>query len=280
MSQNFSIDRVVSGLVADHFFNEGGISLSMRNYLAGQKVNRDWMIFLYKRMNPPEPDPNWLYYLARDLQEQTGERVHPGELYGAISDPSVKEKTNPPLMFQENYFRILGLNEESDRIMKIPEELVSIRTYLPQILLYAGNEMGYDALVQHDRLSVAGAVRDLVEIESYVLDPDDRENLVIEKNRGILHMIDFKSVNQIVGPILPSEKMSKAGDYIEGVYRMADKYVEAGKDIMEDSPEFSGNPLDSLSVELSRLAESERGVTGVRSYSVLSQQGEMRGKQA
>ena len=254
MVQNSSIENIVTKLTSAGYFNEGSVILLMQDYYSDSR----------------ELDPNWVYYLARDLQVQAGESfIHPQKLYEAISDPFIKEKTNPPLMFHENYFRIADLNQKSEPIMSVPEEILSVGNYLLEVVLYLANEMGYNALVQHDKLHVASIVAGFASDKGYNFDPDDPKNIKAEKIRSDLPLMNFDLLEQKLKPVMPSEEtIRRTKNYIEGVYRMADEYVRIGKSIVRESPEFSEESLEYLFFALTRLANSEstERIQNSRSY--------------
>ena len=260
MNQDISIERIASELTGSGSFSEGSVRLSMDDYYSdSQETDLNWMYNLSVSKNLRRLDPNWVYYAAREIQEQTGGRaVHPGEFYEAISDSSIKEKTNPPLMFQENYFRILDLNQKSRSVMRVPKRLLYLRMHLPCITAYLANEMGYDLLVQYDKIGVAKAVSGLDSGKAYSLDPDGTKDMEKESNREFLPLIDFESLKNTVETIdISEEEVDRVKGFMDGVYSISDEYVDVGRSVMKDSSEFSEESLSGLSFLLKRLDNSE-----------------------
>ena len=257
MTQKLSVEQIVKELTTAGSFSRASIKVNMGFYYSENQYSEN------QYSENQDLDLNWVYHLSRYLQKQMKEKVHPEKLFRSISSPEIKENTNPPIMFQENYFKIAELNEKSNQVMR--NWPLSVQYHTPEevseALLYITNERGYDVLVQHDKLNVSMIVADFASNKNYGFDSNDPEDIENEEETRSflqLNLIDFSMLEQTVKMDFSEEEISEVGDYIEEVYEILDQYVGIGKNILKESSEFSENLSGSrLFYELGRLRGSQ-----------------------
>ena len=249
MNQDFSIERLVSGLASDGSFDGGGVKVSMDGYYShgpeGRKLN-----------------PNWPCVLSGELKEQ-GRSFTPQDLYRALPDSRVKEQTNLPIMSAENYFRLVKSTEESREVFAVPDALRSMEgDGARYVALYLSFDKWYDELVRADKRDIVFTLSDFLLREE---DPCSEKHFTsTEAYRSSLPYLNFEKLERIAKPLLPSEEETdKIKDYLEGIYSKVDEYVQAGEDIFNGSLALGEDVRASMSLErlffqLNRLANNEQ----------------------
>ncbi|HLC84373.1 MAG TPA: hypothetical protein VJH22_01115, partial [Candidatus Nanoarchaeia archaeon] len=93
-----SLETIVSILTTEGTVSRNGVTLEMTRY---------------------GDDPDWVYHLARDIDEKRGsllldlyrpnDPISPYRLYRAVGDPHTKERTNRPSLPFPAYFALIEL---------------------------------------------------------------------------------------------------------------------------------------------------------------------------